>query len=320
MPAAIVTGASGFVGSHLADLLLERGWKLLLLARPGSRLRSASGAERLDVDFARLPRLPDVDAVFHVAGTIRAGTWEEYLEGNRDLARRVFEASRPRRFVHVSSLAVQGPRADCDETTPCAPISLYGRSKWEGEKEVWARRDRVPVTVVRPPVVYGPRDRGLLDLYRVVARGLRPLIGGPKRVSLVHVRDLCEGILKAAEAPEGANEVFYFSNPETRLMSEVLDLVARALGRRGLAVPLPDQVVRFLAGVAEDVAGCFGKRTMFNRDKALEMTQPSWCCSAAKAGRLLGWRPRVPLEAGMGEAIEAYRREGLLPGRKAPLT
>jgi nucleoside-diphosphate-sugar epimerase len=322
VPSAIVTGASGFVGSHLADLLLERGWRVVCAVRRSSRLRwlEGKGVERLDVDFDRVQAFPDVDVVFHVAGSIRADSWEDYLAGNRDLALRVLEASCARRFLHVSTLAVQGPRADCDEETPCEPISLYGRSKWEGERELRRRAGRLPLTVVRPPVVYGPRDFGLLDMYRAVAYGVRPVIGGPKAISIVHVRDLCEGILRAAEAPEGAGEVFYLANPEVRTVTEVLRGVEEALGVNAVPLRIPDGLVRVLGALAEDGARLLGKRSMFGRDKALEMTRPHWCCSPAKAERLLRWRARIPLGEGLRTTLDWYRREGLLPAGSALLT
>jgi nucleoside-diphosphate-sugar epimerase len=268
--------------------------------------------ERVEVDFSRPLELPPCDIVFHVAGVIRADRWEDYLEGNRDAAVRAVEGARAARFVHVSTLAVTGPGENVDETTPCAPISLYGKSKWEGEREVWRRRDRIPVTVVRPPVVYGPRDFGLYDMYRTVARGLRPEIGDRKVVSLVHVRDLVEGILRAGEAPEGANEVFLLSNREPWTVTELLDLIQKGIGRPAVRVRVPDRVVRFLGAVVEDGARLAGRRSMFGRDKALEMTQRAWSCTPEKARRLLGWEARVPVPAGMGETLDWYRGEGLL--------
>ncbi|MBV8879115.1 MAG: NAD-dependent epimerase/dehydratase family protein [Planctomycetaceae bacterium] len=311
MPAALVTGATGFVGSHLVDRLLEKGWRVAALVRKTSNLRWLDGkpVERVDPDASPLP---DCDVLFHVAGSIRADTYAEYLAGNRDLAVRVFEAARTRRFVHVSSLAAAGPGDDVDETTPCRPLSLYGRSKREGEEEIWKRRDRIPVTVIRPPVVYGPRDFGLFDLYVTVSKGLRPEIGGPKRISIVHVRDLVDGILKAAESERGANEVFYLANERSVEISEVMGLIARSLGNKTLRVGIPDRVLRFLGAVVEDAASLIGKRSMFGRDKALEMTQKAWCCSPAKAGRLLGWKASVPLEQGMAEAVAWYREQRLL--------
>ncbi len=314
MASALVTGATGFVGSHLVDLLLERGYRVTVTVRRTSRLRWLEGkpVERVEADLEAPVALPPCDVVFHVAGVIRADSWGAYLAGNRDASRHALEGARAARFVHVSSLAVAGPGEGVDEATPCRPISLYGKSKWEGEQAVWRRRDRIPVTVIRPPVVYGTRDFGLYDLYRAVRWGLRPEIGGRKVVSLVHARDLAEGTVRAAESPAAANEVFYLSDPRPRAVSEILDLVAGLLGRRTVRVPIPDRVVRFLGGVSEDGARLLGLRSMFCRDKALEMTQKAWTCRPEKARRLLGWEARIPLERGMAEALEWYRGRGLL--------
>jgi nucleoside-diphosphate-sugar epimerase len=314
MPSALVTGATGFVGSHLVEVLLEKGWRVSVVVRRSSNLRWLDGKpiERIDDAFGPAAPLPACDVLFHVAGVIRADSFAEYLAGNRDLALRVFEAARAGRFVHVSSLAVAGPGEQVDETTPCTPISLYGKSKWEGESEVWKRRERTPVTVIRPPVVYGPRDFGLYDMYRTVAKGLRPEIGGRKIISIIHARDLAEGIVRAGEAPEGANQAFYLANDAAVEISAVLGLIQRALGKRALRVGIPDRVVRFLGAVVEDGARLAGKRSMFGRDKALEMTQKAWCCSPAKAARLLGWSARIALEKGMEDTAAWYKSRGLL--------
>lgn len=314
MRTAVVTGATGFVGSHLVDRLLDRGYRVTAVLRPESRLRWLNGRpfERRVVDFRRPFELPPADVVFHVAGVIRADSYAGYLEGNRDLALRVFEASQTGRFVHVSSLAAAGPGENLDETAPCVPISHYGRSKWEGEREVWARRDRKPVTIVRPSAVYGPRDMAFLELFRTLARGVRPEVGGFQRMSLVHVEDLVEGLIRAAEAPEAAGEVFFLSHPEPLEVSDFLDLVEQALGRRTLRVAVPGRVIRFLGAVVEDGARWMGLRPVFGRDKALEMTQRAWTCNPAKAYRTLGWRARISPEEGLRETLSWYRGHGFL--------
>src|SRR2546421_310421 len=111
MPKALVTGATGFVGSHLLDVLLEKGWSVAVVVRRSSNLRWLEGkpVERVDDAFSPAAPLPGCDLLFHVAGVIRADSYPEYLAGNRDLAVRVFESARAQRFVHVSSLAAAGP-------------------------------------------------------------------------------------------------------------------------------------------------------------------------------------------------------------------
>jgi len=309
-----VTGASGFVGSHLVDCLLERDYRVRVVVRRTSRQRWLEGRplDRIEADLRQPVRFPPCDVVFHVAGVIRARSWEEFLQGNRDAARHAIEGARAARFVHVSSLSAAGP-GEVDETAPCRPVSLYGRSKWEGEQEVWRRRDRIPVTVIRPPVVYGPRDEGLLYLFRAVRWGLVPQIGKGMVLSLIHVRDLVEGIVRAAESPAGANEVFYLAHPRPVAMGEALGLAARLMGRRGVRIRFPDRVVRFLGAVAEDAGRLLGRAVpVFGRDKALEMTCRTWVCSPAKARRVLGWEAAIPLEQGMAETLEWYREHRLL--------
>ncbi len=314
MPRALVTGATGFVGSHLVDLLLGRGYRVACAVRNARHLRWLAGksVDLLEVDFAKPLRLPEVDVVFHVAGLVMGRTYDEYLAGNRRPSQRMIEAARCGRFVHVSSIAATGPGV-VDENSECRPISLYGRSKLEGELEVWKHRERIPVTVVSPPAVYGERDAGLLDLYRTVAMGLRPRIGRTKWVSLIHVRDLVEGIVAAAEHSAGADNVFFLADERPYRMTDLMDSMAMALGRRfSLSLPIPDRVVMFLAGVAEDVGRAVGKKSMFNRDKTRELIQSAWVCSPSKAARLLGWRARTGVEEGLKSTLAWYRQEGIL--------
>ena len=253
MPLALVTGATGFVGSHLVDLLCEQEWDVTVTVRPGSSLEWLRGKSVHGVTAQDLRSLPPFDVVFHVAGLISASSWGELLAVNRDFACQVFDSVQTKRFVLISSIAVTGPGRGVDETTPCRPISLYGKSKWEGEQAIRSRSGRVPVTVIRPPPVYGPRDKGLLELYRALANGMRFEIGGRKEISLVYVRDLVEGILLAAESPEAENETFLLTNREPLVMSDLMDLILEKLGRTALRIPIPDRVVRLLGSVLEDL-------------------------------------------------------------------
>lgn len=315
MPTAVVTGATGFVGSHLVDLLLATGYSVkAAVRRTSNRQRLSSlGVEQIEVDFAdeRLS-LPPCDILFHVAGVIQATSWQGYLEGNHHVTRRVLGAAKTSRFIHVSTLAVAGPHDGAREETPPAPISYYGKSKLLGENEVLAHRNRVPVTVIRPPVVYGPRDRALLDMYRVIARGIIPEIGGRKVISVVHVRDLVEGMVRAGESSRAANQILFIGNEKSWEISRLMELIRAILGRRALRIRVPDRIVRFLGGLVEDAGKWMGIHSIFGRDKALEMTQAAWTCSSEKARNILGWNPEISVEDGMTETLSWCRAEKLL--------
>lgn len=318
---ALVTGATGFVGSHLVEELLARGWRVRCTVRSTSSLRWLDGraVESVTADLLHARGLSaaadGVDAIFHVAGLLRGDTWAEYLAGNRDTTRNLLDASpRVPRFVHVSSLAVCGPSPDgtpMTEESGCAPISMYGRSKREAELEVWKRRGERAVTVIRPPVVYGPRDEGLSDLYRALAAGIQPVIGGPKFVSIVHAADLARATADAA-GPAGAGEIFFASNERPLSYATLMELILKSMKRTAVKVPVPDRVLRLLGAVTEDTTRLLGLGGLFTRDKALEMTQKYWTCSPAKAKRVLNWEARIPIERGMHETLAWYRSEGLL--------
>ncbi len=314
MRSALVTGATGFVGSHLVDLLLERGYQVTCTLRKSSNLRwlEDKPIERVEVDFRAPLSLPEVDVVFHVAGVIMGESLEQYREGNVLAARNTIAGARCGRFVHVSTIAATGPGA-VDERTPCSPISNYGRSKLEGEETVRENRNGIPLTLIRPPVVYGERDEGLLDMFRTLNKGIRPRIGGEKWISIIHVRDLVEGLVHAAESPEAENETYFMSNQKNHPISELMDLILKGLGRtRVLPLPVPERVVKFIAGVSETWGKVSGKPVMFNRDKAKEMIQEKWVCSPEKARKELGWSSRISIEEGITGTARWYQDKGFL--------
>lgn len=318
---ALVTGATGFVGSHLVEELLARRWTVRCTVRSTSKRRWLEGkaVETVQADLlepASLAKAAEgVDTVFHIAGVLRGENYAEYRRGNVEATRNILDAApKAKRFVYVSSITACGPSPDGEPLTedrPRAPISLYGRSKSEAEEAVWARRGDLGVTIIRPPVVYGPRDEGMLDLYRTLAKGVRPQIGGPKFTSLVHARDLARGLALAA-GDAGAGQIFFLSNREAVSFAELADLILKALDRRALPVPIPDRVVRFLGGITEEITKITGKGGLFSRDKALEMTQKYWTCSPEKARRTLGWEASIDPEEGFRETLAWYRDQGLV--------
>jgi nucleoside-diphosphate-sugar epimerase len=325
----LITGATGFIGSHLAELLHVRGLDLKALTRPTSDTRYikalpieyASGSLG-DVESLRTA-VEGVDYIFHVAGVVAAKNRKGFFEGNQLATRNLLEAAaryNPNltRFVHVSSLAAVGPAGDAsrpvDESTPFRPITTYGESKAAAEEEVMRRKGDLPVTIVRPPAVYGPRDVGVYTFFQTVAKGFKPLIGfGPKVVSLVHVEDLVRGIAGAGLSDNTVGESYFIGSEEFYTWEQVGEIAAQALGRRmALNLRVPHAVIFAAAGVS-DFLGRFRKKPpIFDFEKGKDITQPFWICSVEKAMRDFGYRQQVAIDAGVASTVDWYRAQGWL--------
>jgi nucleoside-diphosphate-sugar epimerase len=323
----LLTGGTGFVGGHVAEVLAAGGHRVRALTRgkDDGGVLAGAGAEAVRGSLEDGPSLraavEGVEAVVHGAGLIKARRPSEYHEVNAGGTLRLLEACdaarpRPRRFVLVSSQAAQGPSPGgrpLAEGEPAAPVSHYGASKLRGEGIARAFGDRMEVVVVRPPAVYGPRDRETLEFFRIAARGWRPrLLGRDLRLVLVHVADLARGIAAAAEAPGAAGGTFALCHPEVAAFGAVLDAMARALGREGRALPIPRPLLRAAGFVADQVASLSGTVPVLSADKAREITAPGWVADPSAARRALGWEARIPLSEGIPATVRWYRERGWL--------
>ena len=323
----LVTGGSGFVGSHLVDRLIERGKAVKCLVRKSSklgyldhpRIEFAYGALDDSTDWEEA--LADVDTVYHVAGTTFARRAEDYFTVNHKgtetiLAEAVKRRDRIKRFVYTSSLAAAGPGRDgrpVDENTQPAPITPYGRSKLLAEEAVHAVSDVLATTIVRPPAVYGPRDYGIYEFFKAVKKGIFPTIGRrDKRVSLVHVSDLVNGIILAGESEVAVGRTYFISSEDDYSMSAVADLMAALMHKRARAIAIPRPLAYGVALVAEAAAAAMGKPPVINRDKVTDLSQTNWSCSIERAKTELGYNPQIALENGLRETIDWYKREGWL--------
>lgn len=327
---AVVTGASGFVGSHLVDALAARGWRVRRLARaaspPARDDGAAGGVETHVVDFAdartldRTAALDGADAVFHVAGVTKRRTLDAFRAGNvlptAALLAALGRRGGPRpRFVHVSSQAAAGPApapdAPLTEDDPPRPVEGYGRSKLEAEAVV--RGAELPWTVVRPGAVYGPRDADFLTAFRHARRGLA-VYPGPRRaqLSLVYVEDLADALVRAAETPAAEGRT-YFAAAHDASWHDVYAAAAAACGARlRLEVAPPAWGLRLAGRLGDAYGRLTGRHPLANSHKVTLGLQPWWLCSAARARRELGWAPQVALDEGARRTAAWYAARGWL--------
>ncbi len=319
---ALVTGGTGFVGSHLVELLLERGFNVTVLIRKTSNKRWLEG---LDVSFAEngfedkealKEVVRNVDYVFHVAGIVRAKNSKEFYKGNVETTKNLIEAiietnNNLRRLLVVSSFAANGPAKSSEgakeEETP-QPITHYGKSKLEEEKLVHEYMEKLPITIVRPPAVYGPRDTDIYLIFKAYNSGLMTFVGFDKKlVSLVHVKDLVSGIYLAATSEVSIGKTYCIGSEKFYTWEEVADILKKVFGKGAFRIRLPHWLV-YVAGAVSQFFSIFKSRpSTFNFEKAKDFVSKYQICDISKAKNELGYQPRISLEEGIKETVGWYR-------------
>jgi len=317
----LVTGATGFIGGHLAERLVAQGRAVRCLVRRTSSLASlpSSAIELAEGDLESGAGLDEalrgVDTVIHLAGVTKARTPAAYHLGNAQAtANLVRAAADVRRFVHVSSLAAAGPssphRPVTEEDEP-HPVSHYGRSKLAGEEVVRESALAARAVIVRPPIVYGPRDRDVFQMIRLVSRGWILQIGtAPRLFSFIYVGDLVDGLIAAAVKENAPGHVFFMAHPAPVTWSEFGKAAARLMGRRAHAVAIPEKAAYAVGLCAEWGARVSGAPGILSRDKVTEACGAGWICDPGRALRELGFRACTGLEEGLRRTLAWYKEAG----------
>jgi nucleoside-diphosphate-sugar epimerase len=311
---AAVTGATGFVGTRLVQRLIESGWSVRILTRrmPTAALTPKAPLEIVLGDLsdpAALRRLVSAaDAVIHVAGIIRARHAAEFFAANvggTEALVAALDAAAPNtRLIHVSSLAAREPG-----------LSPYCASKRGGEDVVARLAGRQPVTIFRPPAIYGPGDLEILPMFKAAASGICPYPGSPgMRVSLIHVDDFAAAIVAAAAAP-GTPDLRYEiddGHPGGYAWPEIRSTLENTVGHRVRLIRLPRPALVAVAGLVEVHRRLGGALSVLCLDKVPELYHRDW---AVHGPRFPGWLPRFDLASGFSDTVNWYRGKGWLdPG------
>jgi len=321
----LVTGGTGFLGSHLIEKLLEeRNVEVYALVRDPSRLRWLEGigsVRLLAGDLQNVPPLPaGLSSVFHLAGLTKTLKSSEYYtvnqEGTASLLRALKGQSGPLRFVQLSSIAAGGPSApgrSVGEGDPPRPVSPYGESKLLAETETLNYKDRFSIVILRAAAIYGPRDEDFLEYFRWMKRGILPLVGRRlKSLSLCFVRDAVRAVLLAAKPGLPSGDIFNIADSKVYSWEDIGRTVANLLGKNLIRVRVPHWTAYLASAASEGIGRLGGGAHALNMGKFKQMKPDGWVVDVRKARQDLGFETRFSLEEGLGETIAWYLWQGLL--------
>jgi nucleoside-diphosphate-sugar epimerase len=319
---AVVTGANGFVGSHLVDLLLESNYKVRCITRKTSDLKWLKGKniEIFDCGLTNRDGLrkafQGADYIYHVAGVIKSKKPEGYFLGNVENTRVILETAVEfkdtlKKILIVSSQTAAGPSLKgnaINENDPCNPITTYGRSKLAEEELARSFMDKLPITICRAPAVFGERDTEIFIFFQTFNKGLFTTIGfDEKKISLIHVKDLVRGFMLAAESEKSSGQTYFISSEKYYTWEEIGEITSKLLAKKPFKVKVPHSVVFFISGIAQFAAMFSSKPATLNIEKAKDLTQHAWICDTSKAVTELGYHQNFPVEEGIKRTLDWYK-------------
>ena len=325
----LLTGASGFLGSHIAEQLDQRGADVRALVRPTSDTRFLEGLEHVTLlsgavndKESLLAAMEGVDGIIHAAGLVKAREPADFHRTNAQGTANLLQAAKQNasgieRFVLVSSLAVMGPSKDGRPVPSAAapnPVTHYGASKLAAERAAQAEAHSLPITIIRPPMIYGPRDREILPFFKSVQLGVLPLTGSRSSLlSAIFAADCAAACIKALDAKVPSGSTFFVEDGRLETLGALIVHIEKALGRRAwLRIPVP-RFLMYGAALGSELYGrVMGRAVMLTRDKLNELLAPHWVCDSAEAQAALGWKPLISFAEGTRITGAWYRREGWL--------
>lgn len=319
---AFITGATGFVGSFLTESLLKKNYEVRCLVRKTSNLRWIADLDvechygSLNDKNSLLSAVKNCDVIYHVAAVTNALTEADYFTSNFTGTKNLVDAclesnNQLSKFIHISSQAAAGPSptiTPIDETYPPSPVTFYGKSKLAAEEYVLEHKNKLNITVLRPPAVYGPRDTDILEFFRTVKKGIIPKMEGKdKYLSLIHVKDLVNGIILAAESEKSAGEIYFITSNKPHSWEEISRITLKILQKKGINIPVPISILKAVAWMGEGIASFTKKPVLMNQQRVIDIKQDFWTCSGNKAKSDFGFSAEIALENGIRETLVWYQ-------------
>ena len=319
----MITGATGFIGSHVAEKVVHKRVPTHLFVRRRNRfihLLEKKGAKIYVGKYDSLDTLMDslkyANTVIHCAGTVKALREQDYVRANVEFTKNILDLLKEeQRFVFISSQAAAGPSNSLipiNEQAQPHPLTYYGKSKLVAENYVreWGKKNRNNYVILRPSAVYRPRERNICNYFKLVNKGFLLLLGdGRKTISLIHIDDLVNAILTAAEhSPSG--ETYFVSNDRAYSWEEIGRSIKKALNKTHLLrLKLPEFMAYPVGCFFDFLSLVTRKPTPINSQKIIEMKQQAWLCSNRKIREKLHWRPELSLEEGVKQTADWYITE-----------
>lgn len=321
----LLTGGSGFLGSHIAEQLSQSGHRVRAIVRSTSDTTFLSKLDRVKImpiamtnHEALKEAVKGVDAIIHSAALVKARTEDEFMRVNVGYTENLLDAAEHskdslKRFVLVSSVAACGPSTG-DNTLEgihkYPPVTRYGKSKLAAERVAQSRSGQIPITIVRPVSIYGSRDKGVLIFFKLVKKGIIPNPSSlDRKVLVVHGSDCARACIQAISAKVPSGAAYLVDDGNVYTWREIFAEMGSLMGRESIRWTISPSGMNFVAGVLDFVGHLTNSSFMLSRDKMKELSS-EFVFDSKESHHALSWKPEISIREGMKLTLDWYRAKG----------